>query len=800
MDKKAYRFRWRLGESSFLSLINAAEDTEVRIWILEDNVFRIYVKGINEEPLPTWTVAPGMEDVPYEGRDRTDVSPFTCPSYSIHQVNSREYEVSTSRLKLHITLEPLQFIWHEMQNEEWKEIARDRDTQSYNLDGTLGRGQFHYMKRTSDDMFFGLGEKAGPLNRHGLRYRMQNMDPMGYDPYWTDPLYKHIPFFMTRTKDRQWYGMFYDNLSTSVFDMGKELDNYHGFYRYYHAESGPLDYYMISGKDAAEVVETYSWLTGKTAFFPKWSLGYSGSTMTYTDAPDAQVQMNQFIRDAEAYEIPCHSFQLSSGYTSIEGKRYVFNWNTSKFPDPAAFTAHYKEHGVNLCANIKPCLLQDHPMYEELKEKEFFVKNRSGEEEELVQFWDDLGAYIDFTNPDAVDWWKEKVKEQLLSYGISSTWNDNNEFEIWDGEAQLHGFGKGLRMKDARPVLSLLMTKTSLDAQREFAASERPYAITRSGAPGLQRYAQTWSGDNYTSWNTLKYNVLTGIGLSLSGIYNFGHDVGGFAGGAPEPELFIRWIQNGILHPRFTIHSWNDDGSVNVPWMYPDHIEPVKRLMDFRETITPYLYQLMKDAHDDYKPMIRPMFYSFSHDEKTFEESCQFMIGEHVLAAPVVDKGVRETAVYLPDNEKGWYDWHTGGYYKGGQTITVEAPMDRVPLFAQAGSIIPIDAKEDKMQKGERRGYLCFPLQNEGGIQFSHYEDDGASNNYRQGEYTILDLKMRTNYNHIELDVTINGTYSLPYEDVTVYFPDDTEKAIKVNNGASETFRSTSYTTNIKQL
>ncbi|WP_051302720.1 glycoside hydrolase family 31 protein [Salibacterium aidingense] len=800
MNMDAYRFRWISGDTSSLRLINEAEDTEIRIWILEENIFRIYIKDMTEGHLPTWTIAPGMEDVPYEGRSRLDLSPFTCPAYSINKINELEYELFTSRLKLYIRMDALQFIWYEKQNGDWLEIARDRDTQSYNLDGTLGSGLFHYMKRSREEMFFGLGEKAGPLNRHGHRYRMQNMDPMGYDPYLTDPLYKHIPFFMTRTKDRQWYGMFYDNLSTSVFDMGKELDNYHGFYRYYHGASGPLDYYLISGQDAAEVVETYSWLTGKTALFPKWSLGYSGSTMTYTDAPDAQRQMNQFIQDCEDYEIPCHSFQLSSGYTSIEGKRYVFNWNTSKFPDPKRFTAHYKEHGVNLCANIKPCLLQDHPLYAELKEKGYFVKNRTGTEEELVQFWDDLGAYIDFTNPEAVQWWKEKVKEQLLSYGIDSTWNDNNEFEIWDQEAKLHGFGNELRMKDARPVLSLLMTKTSLDAQKEFDPSARPYAITRSGGPGLQRYAQTWSGDNYTSWKTLKYNVLTGIGLSLSGVYNFGHDVGGFAGGAPEPELFIRWIQNGIVHPRFTIHSWNDDGSVNVPWMYPEYIEPIKRLMDFRETIIPYLYQLMKDAHDYYKPMIRPMFYSFAHDENTFEESYQFMLGEQVLVAPVVEKGKEKIEVYLPDNEKGWYDWHTGVYYSGGQTITTEAPMDRVPLFAQAGSIIPIDTKEDKMQKKEQRGYLCFPLQKNGETRFSHYEDDGVSNHYKQGESTIIDLKMKTNADSIELEVTTSGSYSLPYENVTVYFPTEGEKAIKVNNGQEETFHSSSHSTRIRQL
>ena len=114
------------------------------------------------------------------------------------------------------------------------------------------------------------------------------------------------------------------------------------------------------------------------------------------------------------------------------------------------------------------------------------------------------------------------------------------------------------------------MLKSSFAAQKEFAPNLRPYLISRSGCPGIQRYVQTWTGDNRTEWKTLKFNNYMAIGLSLSGVYNLGHDVGGFSGLAPDPELFVRWVQNGIFYPRFTIHSWNDDKTVNVPWMYPE--------------------------------------------------------------------------------------------------------------------------------------------------------------------------------------------------------------------------------------
>ena len=147
------------------------------------------------------------------------------------------------------------------------------------------------------------------------------------------------------------------------------------------------------------------------------------------------------------------------------------------------------------------------------------------------------------------------MTEKLLALGIESTWNDNNEYNVDDECAICHGFGRPMALKLIRPVQAMLMVRASLEAQQAHKPKERPWLISRSGMPGTQRYAQTWSGDNYTSWHTLKYNVSMGVGLSLSGFFNTGHDVGGFAGPAPEPELLVRWVQNGVFHPRFTIHS-----------------------------------------------------------------------------------------------------------------------------------------------------------------------------------------------------------------------------------------------------
>ncbi|MEJ0040926.1 MAG: TIM-barrel domain-containing protein [Rhizomicrobium sp.] len=234
--------------------------------------------------------------------------------------------------------------------------------------------------------------------------------------------------------------MFYDTLSDCTFDMGCARSNYHGLFRSFAADHGDLDNYVIAGS-IPDVVRRYTWLTGKPALLPRWALGYSGSTMNYTDRSDAQAAMADFLAKCEGHDILCDSFHLSSGYTSIGGKRYVFHWNRDKFPDPAAFVRSYAQKGVRLIPNVKPALLHDHPLFAEARDKGLLIADADGAPE-WVQFWGAVGAYVDFTNPAALAWWQEKVTTALLDVGMAGTWNDNNEFEIVSPRPWAHGFGR----------------------------------------------------------------------------------------------------------------------------------------------------------------------------------------------------------------------------------------------------------------------------------------------------------------------------------------------------------------------
>jgi alpha-glucosidase len=705
----------------------------VHIFVLEADIVRVFVLPAGAPVMPrTWSIAPGQEDVAQDGRDRFDLSGFAAPDYALDQSDDR-LVVTTPALRLTVDLKGLFCRWEMAVGGGWRPIARDRPTQAYNF-GWWDDKVAHYLTLREDERFFGLGERSGAMDRAGRRFRLSNTDAMGYSAATSDPLYKHIPFYITLAGEpAAAFGIFYDTLADCAFDFGMERSNYHGRYRSFTADDGDLDYYVIAGPQAADVVRRFTWLTGRPAFLPRWGLGYSGSTMSYTDAPDAQVRMTEFIEGCRRHDILCDSFHLSSGYTSIGARRYVFHWNREKFPDPAAFAADFRKAGVRLCANIKPCLLDDHPLFEEARARGLLIRDQAGEPY-WVQFWDGLGAYLDFTNPETLDWWKAHVDRDLLSFGVEATWNDNNEFEIPSNDARASMFGDGAAAASAKPLQTLMMMRASRETQRAHAPDRRPFLVSRAGGAGMQRYVQTWSGDNATSWETLRYNIRMGLGLALSGVSNSGHDIGGFSGPAPDAELFVRWVQAGVFMPRFSIHSWNDDGTVNEPWMHPAATETVRALIALRYRLLPYLYDLTWRHHADFEPIVRPTFLAFPDDRECLAENDELMLGPWLLTALVVEPGAVTRSFYLPAGAI-WRDFWSGERFDGGRRVTLPAPLDRPVLLVREGAAIPLNIAEQHFdRRADQRAFAVFPPP-AGKVEGRCFEDDGESEAWRDGGY-----------------------------------------------------------------
>lgn len=756
---------WTLSHTDDHGVDLALEGGHVmRLSALEDDLIRVSILRGGAWQLPrSWAVDPTQSSA-LEGRERGDLTGFTCPSVTLDQ-REDSLALSTKRLRVTVT-HPLALKWEVMHQGDWHPLAEDRPTGAYALGRCDGR-LAHYQLREAGDRVYGLGEKSGLLERSNRRYEMRNLDAMGYDAARTDPLYKHVPFTMTMRDGAGCFGLFYDNFATTWFDLGNEMDNYHRPYRIWRAEDGDLDYYLSWSPDLLGLIKRQVRLTGGTAFPPRWSLGYSGSTMAYTDAPDAEAQLSGFLDKCAEHELPCDSFHLSSGYTSIGAKRYVFHWNPDKFPQPARLGQRFNDAGVRLIANIKPVLLRDHPLRAEAEP--LFIRDSDTGEPEESPFWDDEGSHLDFTNPATIDWWQDNLRRQLLDQGITASWNDNNEFEVWDHDARCAGFGTPIAIGMMRPIMALLMTQASRDAQIAYDPTRRPYVITRSGGSGIQRLAQTWTGDNRTGWDSLRWNIRMGLGLSLSGFFNIGHDVGGFAGPRPDAELLLRWVQNGIFHPRFVIHSWNEDGSVTEPWTHPQVLPQIKAAFALRYRLLPYLYTCLWRAVSEDEPILRPTFLNHPDDPACYADTDDFMLGRDLLVASVVEPGADRRRVYLPRNATGWRDFWSGEWHEGGTTLDLPVTAEAIPLFVRAGAILPLSCGASSADPdGEAaRELAIYPARGAFQEDALIYDDDGDSARAEAGDHCLTRLSLRGDDKALHLSLALSGNRPPPHGALT---------------------------------
>ena len=435
-----------------------------------------------------------------------------------------------------------------------------------------------------------------------------------------------------------------------------------------------------------------------------------------------------------------------------------------------------------MAPNVKPGVLLGHPRYEEFRRQGAFLKDsRDPEKPATGSWWGGEGVFWDFTDPEARDAWKRSLKESVLSMGTASVWNDNCEYDsVQDGDALADADGAGAPIAALRPVMSNLMCKAAAEAVAELDPDARPYIICRSGAPGIQRYAQTWCGDNRTGWESLKYGIPILTGMGLSGQPNEGADIGGFAGPAPDAELFLRWVQNGIFQPRFSIHSANSDNTVTEPWMYSGVKDLVHKAVLLRYRLTPYLYSAVWEASQTGAPVMRAPVYEFQEDEGTYDESFTFLFGRDLLVANVLEPGAVSRAVYLPAGCT-WYDVNDHYRpYEGGQTITVPVSPETIPVFLREGAVVPM--ADNRIMNMERDAVTDLRLILAPGREarsYTLYDDDGRSNGYLRGEYRCTEIAMGGT-DTVEVSFRAEGAYPDPVERraVLIRYPNPREDTV----------------------
>jgi len=752
-----YRYTYELTDSSESTFCFETEEKRARIDFLDNDLYRVAMWKKGDRMLPTWSVSPDDYEMPREGRDRLSGEGFPMykPEVTITDYdslldsmgNNRRMTFTVSGYELTLYLPRFSF---ELRTEDGKVLMADRPYSPYNYSGELGEGSGHFLVAERYEEIFGLGEKSGNVNRFGRSFTIGARDAMGYDASSSDPLYKHLPYYICRNSVGT-YGIYYDTHARGTMNFMEEMDNYYGHFKSFTSDDDVLVYYVFLG-DIKSIVKRFSRLCGRSVFSPKWTVDYNGSTMAYTDADNAGEQLLSFLNKCRTNNIKCSGFYLSSGYTSIGPRRYVFNWNTDKIPDPKQLIKTFHDNGVHFIPNIKPAFLEDHPMYDEIAKNGWFLHYSDGTPAKMP-FWDGYGSFLDFTNPGAFDFWTRMAREKLIDYGMDALWNDNNEYYMSDREIMADGFGNPVPAYRICQVFPMLMVMAS---GRAFYDGDKRYMMsTRSGGAGINRLAQTWTGDNYTSFKDLHYNHKMLMGMSLSGMPLVGHDIGGFAGPAPEEELFFRWLQYGVLLPRFCIHSWNDGGSATEPWMYPDRLFFVQRLYAFRNRISPYLYQQLYRVHNDFDTFITPVFLDYPHEDP---ESDLFLVGHDLLAACIFHEGGEdeEVCVHIPEGT-GWYvDYETDAaeeYYDHGDVYFGCQPYSVPVILHRAGSVFVENVAEYSADSDMEEIQYRIYAPEEGSFSYEYYEDDGIT----KCDVNTQALKYTVSVTCTDLEILVSG-------------------------------------------
>lgn len=744
-----------------------ADAADVLLVFLSDDVIRVRVSFDRRFPEQSYTlVTTAWEDrldPLFEG-ERRRIAALEVPC----EETDKSLRFSTATVTLALKKEPFSF---SLLTAAGDCVYRDLPERAFEKD-QLGRlSHFSCMDREKDH-FYGFGEKTGHLDKKGRRLRMSPKDAIGHDPENGDPMYKHIPFYIRLNEDRlHALGLFYHNSYDCVFDMGQEISGYWERYCYYQTDGGDIDLFLLNGPRMTDVIERYTWLTGRTILPTKQSLGYCASTMYYAELEkDCDQEIYKVIAKHLREQIWIDNFWLASGYSSGEedGLRYTFNWNRRRFPDPEGFFERMNALGINVICNLKPGVLKNHPYASYYEERGAFIRTPDGADDATGRWWGGLGRFIDFTGPAGREAWKKLLEENILRKGTRTVWNDNCEMDgIEDRDSQCDYEGAKGTMAELKIIHSNMMAYTAIQALRDVYPNERPYVINRAGFAGIQRYAQVWGGDNLTDWRTVKFNLATILGMGLSGCANMGCDIGGFAGGAPEGELLLRWIQSGIFQPRFTLNSANSDNTVTQPWMYEENLPYVREAYALRYRLLPYLYSLMYEASRTGLPAMRPLFLEFPEDRACYtDRNLTFMFGPALLVANVVEKGARTRTVYLPAGTT-WYDMNDRlRAYPGGQTIEVPVELGTIPMFLR-GSAVLITTEDVKRILFDTMRQLDLLIAAEKDSSFVFYDDDGHTEDYKRGVYAKTTITVKAGDRTV-VSFRKEGSFPGTYERLTL--------------------------------
>ena len=585
----------------------------------------------------------------------------------------------------------------------------------------------------ADEHYYGLGQnQEGYLDHRGHTVECWNNYVATGGPTWC------IPFAVTN----KGYGLVWDNPSQTTIMPGFNEQT-----RWLSQVGNRVSFFVIAGQNTDEIYGGYRLLTGATPLLPKAAYGYIQCKQRYI-TQDEVMGVAKGYRDRH---LPADVLVVDWFYYTKMGQ---MDMDPKNWPDPKAMNDELHKMGFQTMISVWPRFVPDDRFYDFINKKGWFEHLADGTPTNGLPY-DRAGADIDTTNPEAARWYWDTIRDNILSKGFDSLWADETEPDLPPNGSYFH-IGPGTRYYNVYP---LFHTGALYDGFRRD-TKNRALILSRDAYLGVQSKGTiVWSSDIQPTWDTLKRQLPTGLDAAASGLAYWSNDTGGWGylprehhpahpplldpsdardnvGGYDDyPELYTRWFEYATFLPIMRTHG---SRNFNEVWSYGKQAEPIlEKYLKLRYELMPYIYSLGYSTYESGAPYMRALFMDFPNDAKAAEVSDEYMFGPAFLVAPVTDQGVTTRDVYLPAGTD-WFNYWTNERVHGGQTISVNAPIDQLPLFVKAGSIVPLGVPV--LSTNEPQALEKVRVYPGTDASFTLYQDDGKTYSYEKGESKITRL------------------------------------------------------------
>lgn len=527
------------------------------------------------------------------------------------------------------------------------------------METDLGKFMVDQLSLGVGENVYGLGERFTAFVKNGQTVDIWNADG-GTN---SEQAYKNVPFYLTN----RGYGVFVNSPDKVSFEVGTEKTTRVQF----SVPGNSLEYFVIYGPTPKEVLEKYTALTGRPALPPQWSFGLWLSTSFTTNYDEATV--NSFIDGMAERDIPLGVFHYDCFW--MRGFHWTdFEWDPAVFPDPRGMLARLKAKGLKVCVWINPYIAQAASTFAEAAEKGYLLKRPNGD---IWQWdlWQPGMAIVDFTNPAATAWFKQKIAD-LVDLGVDAIKTDFGEriptdVAYFDGSdpERMHNY------------YTELYNRAVFEALEEKRGKGEAVLFARSATVGGQKYPVHWGGDCWSTYEAMAESLRGGLSLCLSGFGFWSHDIGGFEGN-PPPGLYKRWVAFGLLSSHSRLHG---SGSYRVPWMVDEESVDVLRFFTkLKQRLMPYLWSKAVEAHRTGVPMMRAMTLEFPDDPGCDGLDRQYMLGDALLVAPVFSDDVVD--YYVPAGR--WTNLLSGAIVEGPRWVRESHNFLSLPLLVREGTLL----------------------------------------------------------------------------------------------------------------